>query len=649
MARIRKYRYFVGDFETTVYEGQERTDVWASALVELGTEDVSVDNTLANTWKRILKLKGNLVIYYHNLKFDGSFLLDFIVNNTSLKQAYVKTGSGELDIAFEKTWDMQNGTYLYMISDMGQWYHIVIKLQGRYIEFRDSLKLLPFSVKAIGKSFSTKHKKLSMEYEGFREPGGYISDEERMYIMNDVLVVKEAMEIMLRDGYNRLTIGACCIAEYKEIMGKEVYNSLFPDQTLVQLDREQYGASTADEYVRRSYRGGWCYLVKGAENRKYKDGVTVDVNSLYPSVMHSSSGNYYPVGNPVFWKGDFIPDEAEKGFYFVRVRTRFYIKPGMLPFIQIKGSMLYDGTECLESSDVYDRKTGQYSTTYIDREGREHGTRQNITMSMVEYSLFLAHYDVVDFEILDGCYYHKQIGIFDEYINKYMYIKMHSSGAKKIEAKLFLNNLYGKLASSDDSSFKFMYKKEDGVLGFVPVEAHDKKAGHIACGSAVTSCARFFTISAAQKNYHGADERGFKYADTDSMHCDLSPGEVEGITVDGVRMLCWKLETYWDEAVFVRQKTYMEHVTHNDGQPVEPYYNVKCAGMPDRCKELLVKSMCGYTPEEYAKMPESHKRFVEVRRTMEDFKKGLVVPGKLMPKRIPGGIILVDTNYEMKG
>ena len=30
------------DFETTVYEGQDHTEVWASASVELFTEDVHI-------------------------------------------------------------------------------------------------------------------------------------------------------------------------------------------------------------------------------------------------------------------------------------------------------------------------------------------------------------------------------------------------------------------------------------------------------------------------------------------------------------------------------------------------------------------------------------------------------------------------------
>ena len=33
MARPKKVKYLVGDFETTVYEGQKNTEVWASAIV----------------------------------------------------------------------------------------------------------------------------------------------------------------------------------------------------------------------------------------------------------------------------------------------------------------------------------------------------------------------------------------------------------------------------------------------------------------------------------------------------------------------------------------------------------------------------------------------------------------------------------------
>ena len=38
----KTFRYLVGDFETTVYEGQDSTEVWAAASVQLFTEDVNI-------------------------------------------------------------------------------------------------------------------------------------------------------------------------------------------------------------------------------------------------------------------------------------------------------------------------------------------------------------------------------------------------------------------------------------------------------------------------------------------------------------------------------------------------------------------------------------------------------------------------------
>ena len=172
-----------------------------------------------------------------------------------------------------------------------------------------------------------------------------------------------------------------------------------------------------------------------------------------------------------------------------------------------------------------------------------------------------------------------------------------------------------------------------------------KKPGYIPIGSAITSYARNFTIRAAQKNYHGIDNPGLIYADTDSIHCDLPPDKVEGIKVHPTDFCCWKLESCWDVATFTRQKTYIEHVVKEDLEECEPYYNVKCAGMPQRCKDLFVMSLTG---ERKGELTEEEEKFVSVRRTLDDFHKGLLVPSKLMPKRIKGGILLKDTTYEMR-
>ena len=648
--KIKKFKTFVGDFETTVYEGQKHTEVWASAIVELYSEDVKIFKSIDETFEYLSVMKDNVIVYYHNLKFDGSFWLSYLLVDRNFKQAYNKTGERINDVEWQQEKEMKNNTFKYSISDKGQFYTIIIKVNNKFIEIRDSLKLLPFSVKKIGKSFETKHKKLDMEYTGFRYSGCEITLEEQEYIKNDVLVVKEALEIMYNEGHNKLTIGSCCLEEYKKLIGKDDYTMYFPNLTEIELDKDTYGSFNAEEYIRKSYRGGWCYVVKGKENKIYENGVTADVNSLYPSVMSSESGNRYPVGKPYFWKGNYIDEEALKTnrYFFIRIKTRFYIKKNKLPFIQVKGNLLYNGREMLETSDIYDAETDTYCKEILDFNGNLVSTRVELTLTMTDYYLLKEHYDLVDFEILDGVWFYTEIGIFDRYIEKYKKIKTVSTGAKRELAKLFLNKLYGNMATSTDSSFKVAYVKEDKSIGFLPVLANDKKPVYIPIGSAITSYARNFTIRTAQKNYYGVDKRGFIYADTDSIHCDLDVSELKDVPVHDSAFCHWKLEALWDKGIFVRAKTYIEHVTHENLKPVEPYNNIKCAGMPQKCKDLLNLSLEGYTEEEYEALKDVEKKFVKTKRTFKDFKRGLIVPSKLRPKRINGGIILCDTTYEMR-
>jgi hypothetical protein len=80
---------------------------------------------------------------------------------------------------------------------------------------------------------------------------------------------------------------------------------------------------------------------------------------------------------------------------------------------------LYKGTECLTTSDVYDKKTGKYYEQYYDTLGNLCDSRVELTLTQTDYILFKEHYELYDFEILDGCWFYAEIGLFDAYINKY--------------------------------------------------------------------------------------------------------------------------------------------------------------------------------------------------------------------------------------
>lgn len=636
MSRQRESRSFVADFETTVYDYQDKTEVWAAAIVELYTEDVVILGSIEEFISYLFTLKTNVNVAFHNLKFDGSFILYDLMTRLT-KKGFVHAFDEEKQ-RFMKLKDMPRRSFSYLISSMGQWYQITIKNGQQIIKITDSLKLLPFSVENIGKDFKTKHKKLTMKYEGYRYPGCEITEEEKEYIKNDVLVIKEALEIFIAEGHDKLTIGSCCLEEYKKTVHDCDYDVMYPNIYEIPIDPESYGAPSVGAYVRRAYKGAFCYYAKGKEGRVFKNGITLDVTSLYPSMMHSCSGNYFPTGKPIFVKG-YIPDFLEKDnenfshyYFFVRVKMDFELKPGKIPCIQIKQNKLYKGTEWLETSFLRHDKLGKVKIEGLD-------TRPTLTLTCSDWYLIKDHYDLFNVEVLDCCYFLSNIGMFDEYIDKYIKIKNESEGAVRGISKLFLNNLYGQESTSTESSFKVAYINDAGGLSYRTIKAYEKKPGYIPIGAAITSYARRFTITAAQLNYHGVDKPGFIYADTDSLHLDMKLEDVVGVVIHNAKLCTWKIEAEWSEAIFVRQKTYIEKVNGK--------YKITCAGMPKSCKKVLAASLSGEIPEG-EDFYEEQLEFMKVKRELKDFKKGIRIFGKLKPTQIKGGTLLVPGYFEIR-
>ncbi len=98
----RKYRIFVGDFETTVYDWQDSTEVWASGLCELGKEKAIILHSIKSTFDYLCQMKESVVVYYHNLKFDGAFWLDFLLNQHKFIPAFYDHGNNRFEAMEER-------------------------------------------------------------------------------------------------------------------------------------------------------------------------------------------------------------------------------------------------------------------------------------------------------------------------------------------------------------------------------------------------------------------------------------------------------------------------------------------------------------------------------------------------------------------
>lgn len=652
---------YVADFETVVDEdviNQSDTEVWSAAICPVVERpepcDVTVYNNIIQFVEHITGLEDECIIFFHNAKFDLSFLL-----NELNKEGYLPAYDPDNEGHFMPDWrqDFTQYTYKISVSSMGQWYTCRIHTSDRTIEIRDSLKKLPFELRKIGKDFNTKYQKLEMEYAGYHVPFGPISDEEMKYIVNDVLVLAEAMHIIwYQYKMTGVTIGADCLAEFKALNPE--YSKMFPSMTEHSLLEQGGPDMTPYEYCIKGYSGGWCWKNPVADKKVYAADIkysseiqnqldkmhrktthlfkvrhilVVDVNSLYPSVMiESDQTEGYPVGAPAWHDGAPTTREVDNLAIFRRFKCRFRLKQGMLPFIHIRKPG-YDHNECLTSS--------------VNSVGED--PVQEYTMTQPEYELFRKHYELLDYEPIDYITFERRKGIFDTYINKYRKMKIDASntGNKVMRqiAKLFLNNLYGKLATSMNSSYKTIEFVDD-VMKFTTHIEYEKDPVYIPAGAYVTAYARRFTITAGQANYFEGQDRGVMYSDTDSLHIiDMKPDELKGIKFDDTAFLCWACEeSSVALATYAKQKTYIEVSTEENFKPVtdkngnpELAFILKAAGLGQNGKKYFKDCIDLDVKDE-------NKLYIE------DFRSGLVLVGvNLKTKQIKGGILLVPADFEL--
>ena len=339
-----------------------------------------------------------------------------------------------------------------------------------------------------------------------------------------------------------------------------------------------------DDWIRQAYRGGWTYV-----NPKYQGkilegtGSVWDVNSMYPAVMRQSS---YPIGPPV----RLAPGQQELEGYphtIVGALLDASIKPGRLPMIQVKRDARYNPVEY------------QIEVRGIEWYGTE-----------VDWRLLLEQYDVTIHEWIAGFAFRGIRGLFDRYIDKWMEVKEKSEGGMRTQAKFQLNNLWGRFAINPLRAGRLPIIGPDGAVKYEPTPQVYDEPCYTPVGVWTTSYGRDRVIRAAQS----FGER-FLAADTDSTHVlGVDPGELE---VHETRLGAWKCEAIFERATYLRAKAYAEQIVHADGTTeVEAHV----AGLPRRLLDGA---------------------------KIEDIVVGTKYTGKLVPRRVPGGVILVSTDFEI--
>ena len=563
---------FTADFETSTWEDNE-TWVWAWSLCEIeNPENVDLGNSIESFFERIKK-ENNPYIYFHNLKFDGEFILYYLIKN-----GYEWVESKE----------KRNKTFSTLISDMGLFYSIEVYFEvgkkTKKVTFIDSLKIINQTVESMPRTFKIPENKLEIDYNLRREKGHILTEEEKAYVKNDVVIVAKALSYLFNMGLTKMTAGSNALSEYKTITKLNRFRNLYKPLNY-----------DIDQDIRKSYRGGFTYLNPIYKNKEVKEGEVLDVNSLYPSVMYNE---ILPFGEPFFFNGKYVEDKVYP-LFIQRLTCCFRIKEGKIPTIQIKHSRFVDNE-------------------YLTYSGEEPVA---LTLTSIDLKLFFEQYDVWDLNFESGWKFKGMRGLFTTYIDKWISVKNEAtiSGNKGMRqvAKIMLNSLYGKFATSLDVQSKIPYL-EDDVVKYKLSEKTTKEGVYLPMGAFITAYARDKTIRTSQaiKDYslkkYGIDM--YCYSDTDSIHTILPIEELEQFCeIDDVKLGAWKHESHFTRAKFIRQKTYLEEI---DGE-----INITCAGLPKRCYDQV---------------------------TWENFKEGLKVDGKLAFHHVKGGVILRETEFTIK-
>lgn len=520
--------------------------------------------------------------YFHNLKFDGEFIIHYL-----LTHGFVHVNEKKLGV----------NQFSTIISDLNVFYCIKVKFKEEVIiSFFDSLKLLNFSVEEVAKAFNLSIKKLEIDYKAKREKGHKITDEEKEYLKHDVMIMSLALEKMFEMKITRMTIASNAMNFFKDTISKKRFEEWFKPPLY-------------DKDLRQAYKGGFTYLNEIYRGKEVKEGIVLDVNSLYPSVMYYSP---MPYGEGIYFDGKYVPDKLYN-LYIQNITCQFRIKKDMIPTIQIKNNLSFVPTEYLSSSN---------------------GESINLTLTNVDLKLFLEHYDIYDVSYNWGWKYKSSTKIFKSYIDYWNELKVKATkeGNKPLRtiAKLMLNSLYGKFAASPEGRSKIPYL-DNNIVKYKLSELEERTAYYLPISIFITSWARDKTIRSAQTVYHR-----FIYADTDSLHLE-GTDIPENLLISDTELGKWKIESTFKRGKYLRQKCYIEDVV-TPVDEIEKFKkeNPECLHLVS--KDSIINIVC-------AGMPKGCYKNV----TWENFDYGSVFDGKLGVKHTDGGIVLVDTTFTIKG
>ncbi|QOR56266.1 DNA polymerase [Bacillus phage DLc1] len=579
-------------------------------------------------------LNGSKNVWFHNLKFDGSFIAVAL-----------------LRLGYKFTFDRNPavGEFTGLIDGKKMWFSLTVCKEGprggrQFINIKDSLKKVPFGLRKCAMAFGLDVFKDDMDYDVIRGPFEPITEADYKYLKKDVEITAKIIHYQVfQSGLNKTTIGSDALNEFKTTVGGDKgFKDIFPV-----LDYE------TDSFIRKSYFGGVTQVKPGREGELIGEGCVFDINSMYPYVQYYK---LLPYGTPIPYDGDYEDQDQdmkdEYPLYIQKISFSFKVKDNMLPTIQLKKQNVefnhqdYDDVRKFNGREFQKSSFGEIVTMYLT----------NVQLEQV-----LRHYDIDNEIYHEGYMFKGKEGIFKEHIDKWIQVKIQASkdgnGALKELSKLMLNSPYGKFGTNTIrlNVEPFLWE-DDGSLGF-KVEDEDPPPAdpiYTAYASFVTAYAREELVSTIMLCYDR-----FVYCDTDSIHLEgvETPKEIlHKIDPDALGM--WDKEGEFKYAKFHRAKTYCEMLFAKKVKKKDRW-----GDMVDTIKHISKEEWTSLEEEERT-LDKNLKcagmqRHIADTVTFEEFEIGLKIDpynpakpkwkgvGKLMPSQVSGGTLLKIRKFSL--
>lgn len=512
--KVRKTNTFFSDFETLTYNSktfQKRlqngdrglSDVWLWTLLK-NEQEYEIGNTLDeyfdNLFNKAKTLKGSIIVYFHNLSFDGNFIFKYLmkkypnwfiqdISDTPDKyKPYFKTFTDS-----NKIFNIEINYVYSTINKSGN-----KKKHSKHIIFKCSYLILSSNIESLGKSLGI------VKYDGvdklindgiiknvdeFYDLGDFdLKDTNKTvydvfvnYIINDTKIAylainnfeKTLLNLDNEDIYfykktkkelkkmdvniqlkNQLTIASIAFKLMINNVYLNSFQSKFPDKELPKhlfiYNEEQYNNA------KLSYRGGFTQFNISKKLKETKTlGMSIDITSSYPYQMTKQ----IPYDNTRYYDKD-LKNKYNYIKYFdininFKIKDEYKNKMYIIPKTKQPNKLISE--EQLAQLEVLREIYSMGDTSY---RYPEKGSGRYIVFSE-ELELWEKLYDIE--YIHKEHFYLKSEQFLQPFIEKYYTLKEEADKAGK-EAlkgcyKILLNSCYG--ATAKRKQYNQIYATKD--------------------------------------------------------------------------------------------------------------------------------------------------------------------------------------------